>query len=180
MKNWINIQLNQNTPTPESPEYKETASASTECESRLLITKHSQKNRGEAVLRNTCENGTLVNKSINWTWTLKGPRHYAYFEKKSTETQLYILHLYTSKKRYNISISWCLEWKDWFSNCNATVTTENHCGPKSPRFEPRTDPFFSSQKVRTCWSCERIEKRTRRLWWNTSMPICNDEWKLTV
>ena len=37
------------------------------------------KHRGEAVLRNTCANQILVNKSIKHNWLLKGPRYYEYY-----------------------------------------------------------------------------------------------------
>ena len=50
---------------------------------------------GEAVLRNTCANGILVNKSTKYNWFLKG---HDTTDNECREPQL-IIHLHASKKR---------------------------------------------------------------------------------
>ena len=61
--------------------------------------------RGEALLRNTCANGILVNKSTIYNCLLKGHDTINTTDNKSLENKLTLVHLYTSKKRYNISFA---------------------------------------------------------------------------
>ena len=68
----------------------------------------------------------------------------------SGETELILVHLYTSKKRYIISLAWYFKYKHWFSSDNGTVSTARDCGANGPMFEHR--PLFG-QNLGTYLNC---------------------------
>ena len=110
------------------------------------------------LLRNTCANG--IREQIDQMQLIfKRATILRILLITRAETQLILLHLYTSKKRYNISLD-TLNEKCWFSSGNGTVNRECGSGTKGHRFWPRTLPLFFGQNPRTCASCERIEKNS--------------------
>ena len=106
---------------------------------------------------------TLGPTEYEWTTRLKmtnfhrGHNATNTTDNKSIQTQLTLLHLYVSKKRYNISFTWYFIQKYWFSSVNVTVSKACECSTKGRRFEPSTTvhtPFLS--KFRNLSKCKNV------------------------
>ena len=126
---------------------------------KLLNRKFKEKrwNRGMLVNKSTKYNWFLLNIADSW----RGHDISKTTKNKCTETQIILLHFYTSTKRYNISFVWYFKLKCWFSSGNGTVRKACDCGAKGPRFEPRTLPPIFGRNLGTCTSCERIGKNLK-------------------